>query len=111
MHKARLFFLVSTVIVAILTFWVFLIVWLDRVPLRASTVSASVTSQTDKLNINTATARQFAVLPGIGPNLSEAIITYRTEKGGFSSIGELAEVPGIGPGKLETIADLITVGG
>lgn len=111
MHKARLFFLVSTVIVVVLTFWVFLFLWFDHIPLRPSTVSVISADQTDKLNINTATADQLQTLPGIGQSLSEAIINYRTENGPFSTIGELDQVPGIGSGKLETIADLITVGG
>ncbi len=51
--------------------------------------------QSSKLNINTATAEQFMALKGIGKKKAEAIITWRSEHGGFKSVEELAEVKGI----------------
>lgn len=49
----------------------------------------------NKVNINTATAEQFMTLKGIGKKKAEAIITWRTEHGGFTSLEQLAEVNGI----------------
>ena len=51
--------------------------------------------QSSKLSINTATAEQFMELKGIGKKKAEAIITWRSEHGGFKSVEELAEVKGI----------------
>ena len=52
-------------------------------------------AQSSKLNINTATAKQFMALKGIGKKKADAIITWRTEHGGFKTLEELAEVNGI----------------
>ena len=51
--------------------------------------------QSSKLNINTATAEQFMGLKGIGKKKAEAILSWRTEHGGFKSVEELAEATGI----------------
>ena len=63
------------------------------------------------ININTATAEDLQLHPGIGPLLAERIIAYREEKGLFEIPGELMNVPGIGEKKLEEIWDHITTGG
>ena len=83
----------------------------------ADTVSGetSVVSSQDetlgKVNINTATAYQLTLLPGIGDTLAERIIAYRMENGTFSSVEDILNVSGIGEKKLEQIRDYITVGG
>ncbi len=48
-----------------------------------------------------ATVEQLDTLDGVGPATAEKIVAYRTEHGGFRSLDELAEVPGIGPKKLD----------
>lgn len=63
-------------------------------------VSGCDTHQIDKssskiLNINTASATDLESLPGIGPSLAQAIITYRDTQGDFESIDELASISGI----------------
>ena len=63
------------------------------------------------ININTATAEEFQLLPGIGPLLAERIVAYRDENGPFEIPGELMNVSGIGEKKLEEIWDHITTGG
>ena len=63
------------------------------------------------VNINTATSEQLQALPTIGPVLAERIIAYRSEHGGFHSVGELVNVPRIGEKTLEKLWDLITIGG
>jgi competence protein ComEA len=62
------------------------------------------------VNINSANQPELEGLPGIGPALAQAILQYRQEHGLFAEIAELIEVPGIGPGILEQIQELITVG-
>ena len=62
------------------------------------------------VNINTATAEQLDILPGIGEVLAGRIIEYREKNGGFSSTVEIMEVSGIGEKKYGDIKDMITVG-
>ena len=63
------------------------------------------------ININTASAEDLQLLPGIGPLLAERIIAYREENGPFEIPGELMNVSGIREKKLEEIWDYITTGG
>ena len=62
-----------------------------------------------KININRASPEQLIYLPGIGPVLGQRIVDCREEKGGFSDLSELKEVPGIGEGKFEKIKGKITL--
>ncbi|MEV8342975.1 ComEA family DNA-binding protein [Streptomyces niveus] len=48
------------------------------------------------VSLSTATVEQLDTLPGVGPVLARHIIDYRTQHGGFSSVGQLREVNGIG---------------
>ena len=61
------------------------------------------------LNINTASAEELRKLPGIGAELSEAIVRYREEHGPFARSEDITDVPGIGQGRYAAIADSITV--
>jgi competence protein ComEA len=56
------------------------------------------------IGINTATAVELERLPGIGPSLAAAIVTYREDNGPFRSLEDLDAVPGIGPALLTEIA-------
>ena len=62
------------------------------------------------LDINTATAAQFAaVMSGVGIKKAEAIIAYRDANGGFDSVDQLAQVKGIGDALLTRNRDLLRV--
>jgi competence protein ComEA len=61
------------------------------------------------VNLNSATPEQLDSLPGIGPSTAQKIIAYRTEHGGFRTVDELMEVPGIGPAKFAELKDHVTV--
>jgi competence protein ComEA len=63
-----------------------------------------------KININTAAKETLVTLPGIGEAKADSIIAYRTEHGGFSSIEEIMEIPGIKEAVFSKIKELITVG-
>lgn len=62
----------------------------------AQAASAKVTSGV--VNVNTASAEQLCLLPGIGPNKARAILEHRTKQP-FTRIEDLQKVKGIG-GKL-----------
>jgi competence protein ComEA len=64
-----------------------------------------------QVNINTATVSELDTLPGIGPAKAQAIVTYRTDHGPFTTIEEIQNVSGIGPSTYANLKDLIAVDG
>ena len=61
-----------------------------------------------KANINTASAEQLALLPGVGDKLATEIINYRTAKGNFKTIEDIKKVSGIEDKKFEKMKNNIT---
>jgi len=61
------------------------------------------------VNLNTADQTVLETLPGVGPVTAEAILAWRTDNGGFTSVDELLEVDGIGEATLEDLAPLVTL--
>ncbi len=66
-------------------------------------------SNSNLVNINTATQTELETLTGIGPSTALKIIKYREENGKFKSIEDIKNVSGIGDIKYETIKDEICV--
>ena len=64
---------------------------------------------TSLVNLNTADQTVLETLPGVGPVTAEAILAWRTDNGGFTSVDELLEVDGIGEATLEDLAPLVTL--
>lgn len=62
------------------------------------------------ININTADLEALMTLSGIGESTAMDIIQYRTEHGGFTSIEELMQVPGIKQARFDKIKGRITIG-
>jgi competence protein ComEA len=60
------------------------------------------------VDLNGADAAALEQLPGVGPVLAGAIVRWRTEHGRFDSVDQLQEVPGIGPTRFATLAELVT---
>jgi competence protein ComEA len=62
---------------------------------------------TGPLSLNSATPAQLDALPGVGPVLAQHIIDFRTQHGGFTSLQQLRQIPGIGPRKFTTLQPLV----
>ena len=85
------------------------------VPLKAGAATAAIGSggstaaaPTAPISLGNATVEQLDTLDGVGPATAEKIIQWRTEHGGFTSVDDLGEVPGIGPKKLEALRSQVT---
>lgn len=75
----------------------------------SSTGSNPTAGAGGKLDLNTATLEQLDQLPRIGPVTAEKILDFRQEHGGFRTVDQLLEVPGIGDRTLEQLAPLVRV--
>lgn len=53
-----------------------------------------------QVNLNSASARELALLSGVGPVLASRIVADRVSKGAFESVDDLQRIRGIGPGKI-----------
>jgi competence protein ComEA len=63
------------------------------------------------VNVNTATAEELQLLPGVGESRARAIVEARTARGGFRAVDELVEVKGIGTILLERLRPFVAVKG
>ena len=61
------------------------------------------------IDLNTATLEQLDTLDGVGPVTAQKILDYRQEHGGFGSVDELGQVPGIGPKTMEALREKVRV--
>jgi len=79
------------------------------VPSRVAAAAAAVSADpaagppAAPVSLGSATLEQLETLDGVGPATAQKIVAYRTEHGGFRSVDDLANVPGIGPKKLAAI--------
>lgn len=69
----------------------------------------STVTENGLVNLNTADAQALKTLSGIGDSKAQAILAYREEHGGFSSIEEIMQVPGIKESTFSKIKDKIAV--
>lgn len=84
----------------------------ERITIETTDNEHTVQNDTPgKININIATAKELAMLPGIGETYAQRIVDYRNEHGLFASIYELENVDGIGSKRIQAISEYITVGG
>jgi competence protein ComEA len=82
------------------------------VPLRAPgggavATAGGATAPGVPLDLNTATVEQLDELDGIGPATAQQIVAYREAHGGFGSVEELDQVPGIGETRLASLRDKV----
>jgi len=66
---------------------------------------------TGVVNLNTATADELQLLPGIGSARAQAVIGLRKQRGGFKSVEELKDVKGIGDSALERLRPFVRLDG
>ncbi len=70
---------------------------------------SSLSSAKPAVNLNSATLDQLTQLDGVGPKTAQKIIAYRESHGGFKSVEELMQVPGIGEAKFNQIKDQLSI--
>ncbi|MFA5007660.1 MAG: ComEA family DNA-binding protein [Candidatus Omnitrophota bacterium] len=76
---------------------------------NASAYTKNQIRQILSININTANLSDLEKIPGIGPEIANRIIQYRTTNGFFNSTEDLKKVKGIGDKKFEKMKYCITV--
>lgn len=74
-----------------------------------TSAGAPGTAPAAPVNLNTATLEQLDTLDGVGPGIAQRIIGYRDQHGGFRTVDELGEVPGIGDKRLAALRPAVTV--
>src|SRR5258706_14316491 len=61
------------------------------------------------VNLNTASALELQLVPGIGPATADKILQMRKSYGSFKSVDDLRAIKGIGPKRLEKMRRYLTV--
>ena len=80
------------------------------VPAAAPSSRGAVPGQEETyININSATAGELEALPSIGESRARDIVDYRERRGPFSSVDELANIPGIGEATVERLRERVVV--
>jgi competence protein ComEA len=62
------------------------------------------------VDLNTADPTTLAALPGLGPTRAAALVVHRNRHGPFTSLAEVAEVPGIGPASVRLLRGQVSLG-
>lgn len=74
-----------------------------------NTERSSEQSVTYPINLNTCTAQELMSVDGIGKARAAAIISYREQIGGYTSVEEIKNISGIGEATFNAIAPYLTV--
>jgi competence protein ComEA len=80
----------------------------DPAAVNARAGSLPDTRPTLPISLNRATKDDLESIPEVGPALAARIMYYRYEHGGFRSVDELAQIEGIGPGRLANLRKYVT---
>lgn len=67
----------------------------------------SGTGPPEPVSLSSATPEQLDTLPGVGPVLARHIVEYRVRHGGFSSVGQLRQVTGVGDRRFQDLRALV----
>lgn len=76
---------------------------------RRSSGGKSTTKVQFPIDVNRATEAELEAVPGIGPSMAAAIISYRKENGLLTSVEQLTDLPGVGEKKLERLRAYLCV--
>ncbi len=87
-----------------------ILVGVDPGPVGVTTLDPSTgAAPTALVNLNLAGAVELEALPEVGPVTAAAIISWREEHGGFTSVDQLLDVDGIGEATLSQLSSLVTL--
>lgn len=71
--------------------------------------STPLATEPAALDLNRASATDLEELPGVGPVLAGRIVEWREQHDGFTSVGQLRDVSGIGEKTFQALAPLVVV--
>ena len=80
-------------------------------PLALAAAPLAATALSGVVNVNTASAEELSLLPGVGPSRARAIIELRQQRGGFKRVEDLLEVKGIGESSLAKLKPYLALEG
>ncbi|GAA0856867.1 ComEA family DNA-binding protein [Aliiglaciecola litoralis] len=72
---------------------------------KIATAKTQLQTQSQKVNVNTASIEQLQRLPGIGAKKAAEIVAFRNANGEFSTLQDLKKVKGIGLRMIEKLQD------
>ena len=75
----------------------------------AAPAAVATTTPAPPVNLNTATLEQLDGLDGVGPATAQKILDYRQAHGGFGSVDELDQIPGIGEKRMAALREHLRV--
>jgi competence protein ComEA len=81
----------------------------DQISKVPTPAQPAIQTESNLININTASQSKLEKLPRIGPVTAQKIIAYREAHGPFKQIENIQQVNGIGPATFEDIKGLITI--
>lgn len=77
---------------------------------RRATAEQTQQSESGVVNIQTASAEQLQLLPGIGPSKAQAIVAFREQRA-FRRVEDIMRVRGIGRATFRRLRSMLTVDG
>jgi competence protein ComEA len=80
-------------------------------PGLTAAVARAAEAPRGKVNLNTADASQLALLPRVGPSLSQKIIDFRKQNGPFKAAEDLMLVRGVGEKTFQLLKPYIAISG
>jgi competence protein ComEA len=72
-------------------------------PAAGGSAASSGSTPASPVSLNSASEEQLETLDGVGPATAQKILDWRQQHGGFRTVDDLAEVPGIGPKRLAAL--------